>query len=85
MSLTLNAATEQCIQRELDRGSYREPAEVINHALDLLESDQSWSEQEKCDLNERLDRSLAAIGRGEGTSSNKLWELLAHRLILRSR
>ena len=37
MAITLDPATEQRTQRELDRGHYGSPAEVIAQALDLLE------------------------------------------------
>ena len=40
MAITLDPATEQRIQRELDRGHYASPAEVIAQALDLLEAEQ---------------------------------------------
>lgn len=36
MTLTLDPVTEQRIQREIELGPYRAPAEVIAHALDLL-------------------------------------------------
>ena len=41
MVLTHYAQTEQRIQREIDLGHYREPAEVMNRALDLLEAEDS--------------------------------------------
>ena len=37
MTLTLDPTTERRIQREIERGPYREPAEVVAHALDLLD------------------------------------------------
>jgi Arc/MetJ-type ribon-helix-helix transcriptional regulator len=37
MAFTLNPATEQRIERELERGHYASPDEVIAQALDLLE------------------------------------------------
>jgi Arc/MetJ-type ribon-helix-helix transcriptional regulator len=42
MILTLDPATEQRIQREMERGHYREPAEVIAHALNLLQAEEEW-------------------------------------------
>lgn len=65
MSLALDPATEQRIQRELDRGPYREPAELINHALDLLRAEEDWLLRNKDAINERLEESLAQVERGE--------------------
>jgi len=42
MNLTLDPPTEQRIQRELARGPYREPSELINHALDLFDAQEDW-------------------------------------------
>jgi len=36
MTLTLDAATEKRIQREIDLGHYADAAEVVAHALTLL-------------------------------------------------
>ena len=42
MTITLDSATEERIQRELARGVFKEPAQVIAHALDLLDNEQDW-------------------------------------------
>ena len=44
MNLALDPATEERIQRELERGHYSEPAEVIAHALNLLQAEEEWLE-----------------------------------------
>jgi Arc/MetJ-type ribon-helix-helix transcriptional regulator len=41
MTLTLDAATEQSIQREIDLGHYTNVAEVVAHAVTLLAAQQS--------------------------------------------
>jgi len=38
MTLTLDAATEKRIQREIDLGHYADEAEVVAHAVTLLTS-----------------------------------------------
>lgn len=38
MQIILDPETEQRIQRELDRETFHEPAEIIAHALLLLET-----------------------------------------------
>jgi antitoxin ParD1/3/4 len=79
MAITLDPATEQRIQRELDRGHYASPAEVIAQALDLLEAEQEWLQIGKSALNERLEESMAQIDRGEGIPGDQLLETLAQR------
>ncbi len=68
MSFALDPATEQRIQRELLRGPYREPDELINRALDLLDlldSQEDWLLRNKDAINERLEESFAQSERGE--------------------
>lgn len=79
MSLALDPATEQRIQRDLARGPYREPAELINHALDLLEDEESWLLNNKAALNKRLEESMAQIERGEGIPGDQLLSVLAEK------
>lgn len=79
MAITLDPATEQRIQRELERGPYREPAEVIAHALNLLQAEQEWLEMSKSALNARLEESMAQVDRGEGIPGDRLLEVLAQR------
>jgi Arc/MetJ-type ribon-helix-helix transcriptional regulator len=79
MAITLDPATEQRIQRELDRGHYASPAEVIAQALDLLEAEQEWLEISKSALNQRLEQSMAQIDRGEGIPGGHLLQVLAER------
>jgi len=79
MSLALDPATEQRIQRELARGHYREPAEIINRALDLLEAQEEWFLHKREALNKRLEESMAQIERGEGIPGEGLLEALAER------
>jgi Arc/MetJ-type ribon-helix-helix transcriptional regulator len=79
MNLALDAATEQRIQLELDRGHYSEPSDVIAHALNLLHAEQEWLETNKVALNARLEESVAQIERGEGIPGDRILEVLAER------
>jgi Arc/MetJ-type ribon-helix-helix transcriptional regulator len=76
MSLALDPATEQRIQREIARGPYREPAELINRALDLLESQESWLMRNKEAIHERLIESVAQAERDEVYSPDEVRSLL---------
>jgi len=79
MAITLNPATEQRIRRELDRGHYDSPDQIIAQALDLLEAEQEWLQISKSALNERLEQSMAQIDRGEGIPGDQLLQRLAER------
>ncbi len=77
MPLTLDPVIEQRIQRELERGHFRTPAEVIEHALNLLESEEDWLLQNKDAINERPEESFGATARGETYSPVEVRATLA--------
>ena len=83
MAITLDATTEQRIQRQLDRGAFREPAELLAHALDLVEAEtmqEDWLLRNKEAINAGLDRTFAQANRGEGYSPEESRTLLTqHR------
>ena len=79
MAITLDATIEQRIQRQLDRGAFREPAELLAHALDLVEAEaveQDWLLRNKEAINADLDRTFAQAERGEGYSPEESRALL---------
>ena len=82
MAITLDAAIEQRIQRQLDRGAFREPAELLAHALDLVEAEamqEDWLVRNKEAINADLDKSFAQAARGEGYTEEKLRARMAER------
>ena len=79
MTLTLDAATEQRIQREIELGHYRDPAEVIARALDLLDAEEEWLLRNQEALNQRLDESMAQVQRGELYTGEEARQILAER------
>ncbi len=70
MTLTLDPQLEQRIQHEMELGNHHSPADVIAHALDVLEEDRR-------ELDRHLDESMAQIQRGEGISGERAREILA--------
>ena len=65
MVLKLDPATEQRIQRQAELGPFHEPDEVVNRALDLLESQEGWIARNRDAIRERLEHSWAQAERGE--------------------
>ncbi len=79
MNLTLDPQTEQRIQRQLDRGHFRGPAEVIAHALDLLEAEEDWLLQNRDAIDNDLTETFAQAGRGETFSPEEAQAVLSER------
>ena len=87
MALTLDPATEARIQRELARGHYSAPDEVINRALDLLDSEalaNDWLYRNREAINDRLDVSFAQAERGESYSPEEALKMLSEHRLTRS-
>ena len=82
MAITLDDAFEQRIQRQIERGAFREPAELLAYALDLVEAEaapEDWLLRNKEAINADLDRTFAQAERGEGYSGEESRALLAQR------
>jgi Arc/MetJ-type ribon-helix-helix transcriptional regulator len=77
MSITLDNMIEQRIQRQLERGAFREPTELLKHALDLLEAEEDWLLKQREAIEARLDESFAQAARGEGFTLEQAREILA--------
>jgi Arc/MetJ-type ribon-helix-helix transcriptional regulator len=79
MSLALDPATEQRIQRQLERGTYSAPAEVVNRALDLLEAQDQDLATRRAELAARLQRGFDQATRSELYSPDEARAILAER------
>jgi len=77
MALHLDPATEARLQRQLERGSYSAPADVINHALDLLEAEEGALPARRAAIILRLEESIAQAQRGETFSPEEVRDRLA--------
>jgi Arc/MetJ-type ribon-helix-helix transcriptional regulator len=55
MNLILDSTSEQRIQREIDRGHYHEPSQVVAHALALLEEREAQDGIKQETANEAAD------------------------------
>ena len=72
MALTLDPATEARIQRELARGRYAAPDEIINRALDLLEAERADLAAHRATLLAELEESLDQADRNEVLTEEEL-------------
>jgi Arc/MetJ-type ribon-helix-helix transcriptional regulator len=84
MSIALNPEIEQRIQRQVARGAFAAPAELISHALDLVEAEEDWLLRNKEDIHAGLSQSFAEAARGEGYSLHEIEAIVAERRASRS-
>jgi Arc/MetJ-type ribon-helix-helix transcriptional regulator len=79
MTLILDPATEQRLQRQLARGPYTEPSELLAHALDLLEAEEQDLAARRAELAARLQRGFDQATRSELYSPDEARAILAER------
>jgi Arc/MetJ-type ribon-helix-helix transcriptional regulator len=85
MNLPLDPASEQLIQRELDRGHFNSPSEVVARALQLLDAEEDWLLRNKEVINLRLKESMEQAKRGETYTPEEAARILDERIMQRAR
>ena len=87
MSLDLDPAIEQRLQRQLESGSYSGPDELLSHALDLLEAEtgpEDWLSANKEAVRAMIEESVAAEAKGVSYSLEEAEAILAERRAARA-
>jgi Arc/MetJ-type ribon-helix-helix transcriptional regulator len=78
MAITLDAATEKRLQQQLATGRFREPAELLAHALDLIEAEEDITAR-RAVLLARLEESCRQADRGDGYTEEQLRARMVER------
>ena len=79
MNVSVDETSEQRIRREIELGHFKNPEEVIAHALELLDSEETWFSQNRDQIRLKIERSFAQIERGEGVTADEARRILAAR------
>jgi antitoxin ParD1/3/4 len=79
MTITLGPEGEKAIQRAIQSGAYQNPNEVIERALEVLRCEDEWLKENKDAINEKIDRAITQLDRGEGISGDELRHRLEKR------
>ena len=79
MTLTLDPATEQRLQQELATGHYREPADLIAHALDLVKAEREDLSTRRNAFFGKIEESIAQGERGEVFTEEEVRARMAAR------
>ena len=79
MNLSLKPELESFIQKEINKGKYATPNEVVEAALNLLDR-QNSSDQLAIEIGEKVDVAVAQIDRGEGLNGDEVFARLRSRL-----
>ena len=53
------------IDKRLSSGEYANAEEVFRRALEALEAEETWTDEERQALDEKIDRALAQVAAGQ--------------------
>lgn len=65
MTITIRPEHERLIDAAIASGSYRDAAEVVGRALEVLRSEDEWLAEERLGIDRRIDRALSQFERGK--------------------
>ena len=68
MTINLRPEDEQIIQKRLQSGNFGSAEEVIHRALESLDAEDEWLQENRVAIEEKIERGLAQLERGEGLS-----------------
>ena len=85
MTINLEPEDEKLIQKRLQTGVFGSPREVIHRALESLDAEESWLQENRGAINGKIARGVAQFERGEGlTPEESLVQLEAKRAAWRA-
>lgn len=85
MTINLEPEDEKLVQKRLQTGVFGSPHEVIHRALESLDAQESWLQENRGAINEKIERGLAEFERGEGlTPEESLAQLEAKKAVWRA-
>jgi Arc/MetJ-type ribon-helix-helix transcriptional regulator len=65
MTITIRPEHEHLIKEAIQTGAYRNPADVIGRALEVLRSEDEWLAENKSVIGDKIDRAFGHFERGE--------------------
>lgn len=66
MTVELRPEDQDLIQKRLQSGAFRTADEVIHDALISQDAEEAWLQENKQAINEKIQRGIAQLARGEG-------------------
>jgi Arc/MetJ-type ribon-helix-helix transcriptional regulator len=64
MQLNVPPDLEALVQKRLATGAFANAEDVIRRALETLDAEESWSDEERRALDEKIDRALEQVSVG---------------------
>jgi len=79
MTVTLRPEHEELVVKALETGAYKDPAEVVGRALEILHSEDDWLDSQKAGIAEKIERAFGQFEGGEFFSAEESQDDMATR------
>ena len=79
MTITLRPEHEKLIAEAIETGAYRDSNDVIDRALELLQSEESSLGEDRTEISAKIERALAQFENGEFYTSEQFRSNMAQR------
>lgn len=77
MQLTIPPDVEALVEKRLATGAFANAEDVIRHALQALDAEESWTGEERRALDEKIDRALEEVAAGRDYGPEEARQRLA--------
>jgi Arc/MetJ-type ribon-helix-helix transcriptional regulator len=72
MQVNLSRDLETLVNKRLSSGAYASVEDVVRHALEAQDAEESWTEEERRGLTARIDEGFLEAERGELIDSSQV-------------
>ena len=72
MTITLLPDQERVITQAMRTGAYQSPDEVVGRALEMLNSQEQWLQENRAAIDAKIRCGIEQLDRGEGISEDEL-------------
>ena len=72
MTITLLPDQERAITQAMRTGAYQSPDEVVGRALEMLNSQEQWLQENRAAIDAKIRRGIEQLNRGEGIAEDEL-------------
>jgi len=71
MTITLTPEHERLVSEAILSGAYQNPDDVIGRALEMLQSEREWLQDQKDSIGAKIEHAFAQFDRGEFMSAEE--------------
>jgi Arc/MetJ-type ribon-helix-helix transcriptional regulator len=64
VQLTVPPDIEALVHKQLATGAFANAEDVLRHALEVLNAEETWTDDERSALDEKIDRALEQVAAG---------------------